>query len=338
MPTTVGPKTAKTDRRQHKGKEVDSEESSGADRGGRVSGTAAGAEQEICADCSKRVLKTQTGMVCDGCGYWHHAACEKVEEDIYVFLQDHNGDPSLLWYCKRCVVTCKKLTSLMLMMHEQQQSLEERVKDLAQTMQQKLDDAVKEINSKLERKDEEIKKAGDENQKRVEDLPNCVIDVVTSRLQGDREEEEEIRKRRNNVIIHGIKESTQESFEGRNKDDEDQIVNILHEMGCDTVSVNNAFRIGKKEAQTDKPRALLVALASEDQKDRVLQMAKNLRTKVVSGLSKVFVHQDLTRKQRMRRQVLVQELKSRQEGGEKDLVLINGRIVTRRARVERDVV
>jgi len=43
-----------------------------------------------------------------------------------------------------------------------------------------------------------------------------------------------------------------------------------------------------------------------------------------------FVHQDLTPKQREARKVLIQELMVRKNNGERDLIIVNGRIVTRR--------
>jgi len=55
-----------------------------------------------------------------------------------------------------------------------------------------------------------------------------------------------------------------------------------------------------------------------------------LREKKDGGWEKVFVHQDLTPKQRKERNKLVQELKDRLASGEKDLVIFLGKIVKRR--------
>ena len=48
---------------------------------------------------------------------------------------------------------------------------------------------------------------------------------------------------------------------------------LLHEIGCDDVSVEDAIRLGKKQDVSDsatKPRPLKLVLASEDQKDKIL--------------------------------------------------------------------
>lgn len=43
------------------------------------------------------------------------------------------------------------------------------------------------------------------------------------------------------------------------------------------------------------------------------------------------MHQDLTPKQRQKRKELVEELKARQSQGEQNLIILNGKVVQRRA-------
>ena len=60
-------------------------------------------DSDLCVVCSRAVTMSQHGLQCDGCEYWHHANCDKVDDDVYSFLCSHNKDPSLLWYCRKCV-------------------------------------------------------------------------------------------------------------------------------------------------------------------------------------------------------------------------------------------
>jgi len=53
----------------------------------------------------------------------------------------------------------------------------------------------------------------------------------------DQQEEEEI-KRRHNVILHGLAESTGDSAEGRWSHDDSQVLDLLHEIQCDDVSID----------------------------------------------------------------------------------------------------
>jgi len=73
-----------------------------------------------------------------------------------------------------------------------------------------------------------------------------------------------------------------------------------------------------------------MVLASEAQKDRVLCNAKNLKNSSRENFRDVYLHQDLTPKQQEARHKLVLEMKKRRSDGEKDLILVNGRIIKRR--------
>jgi len=46
----------------------------------------------------------------------------------------------------------------------------------------------------------------------------------------------------------------------------------------------------------------------------------------------MLIHQDLTPKQREARKLLVQEMKERMNKGEKDLMILNGKVIKRRPR------
>jgi len=57
----------------------------------------------------------------------------------------------------------------------------------------------------------------------------------------DKEEVEDIKKRSTNIIIHGLREVRLDDPEARNKDEEDQMQDILHAIHCDDVSVQNGL-------------------------------------------------------------------------------------------------
>jgi len=59
---------------------------------------------------------------------------------------------------------------------------------------------------------------------------------------------------------------------------------------------------------------------------------KKLEEKEEGGWSKVFIHQDLTTKQREAKKPLVAELKQRKANREKDLLVFNGKVLKRRSK------
>jgi len=109
------------------------------------------------------------------------------------------------------------------------------------------------------------------------------------------------------------------------------IEHLLHSLNLDDVTVSSVIRLGKRPESSDaKPRPIKIVMASEEQKIRVLSKSKNLPRQREGASTNIFMHQDLTPRQRMRRQDLVKELKDRQAKGEKNLMIVNLRIVERR--------
>lgn len=296
-------------------------------------------------DCGKVVKKSQQGLKCDGCGSWFHAVCGKCPEETYDFLNDHSEDPSIAWYCPKCVLIRRSFSENLLVMANNQESLESKVKELSETVNKKFEDLVRDLDMKFNKREIEQKSAEDSAQKKVEEKFDTLIDTVKNTIETpmasavsevmlrtfkeDQEELEEIRKRQTSIIIHGLGESIEENVEQRRQVDETSIEDLLHAMNCDKVSVSAVIRLGKRPDEPEAhPRALKLVVASEEQKNKILRQAKNLRGKKI--WEKVFIHQDLTYKQRTARQLLVKQMKQRQEAGEKDLIIINERIVTKR--------
>ena len=107
-------------------------------------------------------------------------------------------------------------------------------------------------------------------------------------------------------------------------------------MKC-TVGIRKVIRLGKRNgSHLDKARPIKLVLESEGQRDTVLKEAKNLRQMKEAGLDKVFIHQDLTPKERGNRKKLESIVKERQTKGEQNLIIVNGSIVTRRTKKEQD--
>ena len=89
-------------------------------------------------------------------------------------------------------------------------------------------------------------------------------------MQMDRDKQE-IFKRKNSVIIHGLKESAGDSGDTRKKEDGDSVMDLLRSIQCDTVSVNACVRLGKLPlGPNEQPRPVKIMLSSEEQKDTVI--------------------------------------------------------------------
>ena len=55
-----------------------------------------------------------------------------------------------------------------------------------------------------------------------------------------------------------------------------------------------------------------------------------MKNRQEGGLNRVFIHQDLTPKEREARKILIMELRDRTANGERDLIIVDGKIVKKR--------
>ena len=155
--------------------------------------------------------------------------------------------------------------------------------------------------------------------------------VLSDKIREDKEEEEEQSRHRMNIIIHGLEESNAEDAGDRLNDNTLQVDSLIKELKCDEVEVDKLIRLGKKPDSTDsKPQPLKLVLQNESQKVKLLKEAKNVKEIKEGGWNKVFLHQDLTPKQRELSKIAVAELKVRAAQGERNLIIVNNKVITKR--------
>lgn len=225
-----------------------------------------------------------------------------------------------------------------------EKQLMNRIHAVEQLLERKTESDVEQwqlVESRL-KKFEERPAVMEEAQERIEfkvdqlkkNMDEPMVQVVQGALEGvlqqDKEEETEIERRKKNVIVHGVSESQVSDAEQRIDDDLTVLAAMFHEVGVDELKVESVVRLGKRNEDATLPRPMKVVLDSEEGKVKLLRNAKNLRTKQEGGWAKVFVHQDLTPRQREARKPLVAELKQRKANGEKDLIIFNGKVMRKK--------
>ena len=88
-------------------------------------------------------------------------------------------------------------------------------------------------------------------QQKIEDK----VDAIQSNT--DKIEEEEVRQRQTNLIIHGVAESESEEISQRVEDDLLQVATMLQELNVEGVMVEKVIRLGKKP-EGDSTKSLKV--------------------------------------------------------------------------------
>ena len=322
-----------------------------------------------CVECNDTIDNDAKALQCEFCSaeIWKCAHCLGLNDEFYDFLASSN-DHGLHWFCDKCeefVVEgigslSGKLLGLIQELSVKSDQIEQKISEITTTVEQKATDAVTNlehtINDKVSTIESNVVHLIEEKMKKIEvssppenptkqnlidvgKVQECVVKALDVKNQEAKEEEMEIKRRETCVIVHGVTESDATSNDQREEDDIGVITAMMHELESDEVKVTKLIRLGKKAARTNedmtvKPRPIKLVLESEEQKIQVLRRAKNLRLAKEGGWGAIFIHQDLTPKQREARKLLVQEMKERTIRGEKDLMIFNGKIIKKRSRAE----
>ena len=268
------------------------------------------------------------------------------------------------WFCEKCEVIAldvgssgsDKIAPLIEKLHSKNDDMAQHIIDTLAKFEQNVLDRVGAVENMLQRKaDNDMLQSIENRLQKIEDRPvvieeiqqrledkvdqlnrnrdDPVVQAVQEALQGDKAEEAEIERRKTNVIVHGVPESDAEDADQRIDNDMIVLASMFQEVKVENVTVDSVVRLGRRAAEpTQNPRPMKVVLDSVESKLSLLKKAKNLRDKEEGGWSKVFIHQDLTPKQREARKPLVAELKQRKANGETDLMIFNGKVVKRRSR------
>jgi hypothetical protein len=238
---------------------------------------------------------------CFVCKNWSHQKCAKVPDEIFKSLTDLG---CLQWVCQPCMESKQEaqsrddarleaLLSLIPMVHAMSARMESIEKGL--------------MGEKLEEKIEE---------------------VVDRKLAEMLQEQMEVEKRKCNLVIWNLKESTKLEIEDKKKDDLTAVKSLLSKVvQLEEGDVVEPIRLGKGTQLGTRPRLLRVTLKSEEKKKEILKKAPDLNKNVRDQAKRIFINPDYTQKQREQQKKLREEKKRRTDEGEQNLAIRNGKIV-----------
>ena len=123
-------------------------------------------------------------------------------------------------------------------------------------------------------------------------------------------------RRKNNLIIHNIPVSDDETFSDRNKGDTDKINNMISNvLGIDEVHILKTIRLGGRgQSRTTKPRLILATVDTPIRKRAILASAKFLRD--IEDWKNIYISPDLISKEREEGRTLREALQERRLNGE----------------------
>ena len=133
-------------------------------------------------------------------------------------------------------------------------------------------------------------------------------DVTKSMAEVEREKE----ARSNNIIVYRVTESSDTSFEGRQKHDKAIIIDLMRELideDFEEFEIKKTFRLGKMNEDAGKQRPILVQFINKMTKNYLMNNLYYLRK---TPYKEVVISHDMTRKERDQCKKLVEEAKKKE--------------------------
>ncbi|CAH2107459.1 unnamed protein product [Euphydryas editha] len=136
---------------------------------------------------------------------------------------------------------------------------------------------------------------------------------VTSSIEEIMKEISERERRMKNLIFTGISESESSRKEERNEMDKNEVMKILKQINPDCPAPHTTLRLGKYDPK--KKRVIKAIFTTEEACKNILRNRNNIQSHSIK------VYSDKTPQQRVFLKKLTEEIKTRSENGEKNLVI-----------------
>ena len=154
---------------------------------------------------------------------------------------------------------------------------------------------------------------------------NKRVDSTSEVLTSFINEEKERYKRRLNLIVHNVLESSADNGSERKSHDINTVTSIFEKYWGVKVKITNANRIGRKKEGQLRPRLTKVSVESEHEKAVMLHNCTKLRARDIrEEIQNVYITPDLTPREQQHNKVLRAQLAERNKDGKKYWIKTEG--------------
>ena len=200
-----------------------------------------------------------------------------------------------------------------------QNSSNKKDKDDMIEKNQKLQSRIADIEQKLE-STTLLQTSLNSNDKQLTDIKNQIESKIENKIKENivktMRDEDTRKNRQNNLIFFNMEESSQEKSEDRENEDYNNVADLIsYGVRVSNFTIMKTIRLGKRDGNNQKPRPLLVKLASSNEKMDIISNAKNL--KYANEKSRIVgIMRDLDEEDRKIEKKLYEELKKKRDQGE----------------------
>ena len=264
----------------------------------------------ICVACDKAIDNDNLDSIeCSKCLNWCHKKCSNLKSDEFEVLT--RGNRQMYWNCTKCSKVKRKGDD------EEKSRLEKKFDqmfDMLSAFGQRLVEIEVDKKSFSDKVNEKIDTAVDKK----------VREVI--------EEENDKKRRRDNIVIVNIPESGADDPEQRQRDDIEATAALLDKVmdnPVDRKEFRDPIRMGvRKIGKKSKPRILKITVRNEDFRKKIFRNARKINDGVDDEKDLVYINPDRTQKERDDYKLLKKELEERKKAFPKaEFMIKRGKIV-----------
>ena len=251
----------------------------------------------LCVKCEEPIGEDDEAIECYRCKEWCHRSCSELTVNQFGCCKE--GGNFIQWFC----VSCRDC-----------QSDETDSKSRMEVQLGKILLAIESLGQRI---------VSLETIHSVEELDKRIQNAVDTKVEEYLDEKMEKEKRKLNIIVTNIPESTEETAENRRKDDVERVRNIIGKISdVPRDHIDNPIRLGQiKLGRSGQPRLLKLVVKTEESKKKIMQNAYTLNRNVENPKDRVYINNDNTTAERMKIKKLREEVDERRRRGENDWVV-----------------
>ena len=258
-------------------------------------------------------------LQCIMCDQWCHKGCGKITAELFRICDLQKKEcGTAYWVCTSCSSFAAKMSIQMKEMDKKISKIEKTVKSNSDNIAtlNKASDTVNDKLKSLEKSQDELK---DNNRHNQEGTARVVLAEL-------RQQE----SKKDNLVVHMIKESTSDNLEERKEDDRSEIDDLFTELELDISSEDVKFikRLGRRTQDTVRP--ILLGLKTHSDKEKIMSRANTLKDKE-DPWNEIYISPDLTYQQRKEDERVRAECEQKNlERSEEDSLNFEFRVVGRK--------
>ena len=295
------------------------------------------------AKCTSKKSESDSFISCDICSAKYHKSCTNLDTTIcdLISANKHKG---LFWKCEKCVANSNETSSSIVeSINKQAHELTDLKKEFANLkaeFTENMNHLITEVGTNKTNVNEGIKSYTEALTANLVQQNTETTEVMTAisndfkNLQNniesklDKEREMQLRqKKKTNVCIFNIPELTSNDNEKRRKHDIAVLKKIFSgKTVIKPEDLQDIYRKGEYDA-SKKVRPIIIRFTTMEKRSEVLGLRNLTYQSEDLTETRVYVSPDRTISQQATHRKLVTELKERKANGEKDITIMNERIV-----------